>query len=191
MPSTVTSSSAAFGRCAFGIGQPVRDRSGRTDIVKGRSVRSGGNVLTTLSCSASGIFAICCDLTRPTIRLARTFQSTRTRRRRGQCMPLVAFCLRHFLADFIICMCEFDFRQAHYLCNQRGVVKTNQTIARARKTISMSMVPEKTIEECKRHVDECAALLERTSVPEYREAIIAMAKAWMKIAEQAKIKASR
>jgi hypothetical protein len=27
-------------------------------------------------------------------------------------MPLVAFCLRHFLADFIICMCEFDFRQA-------------------------------------------------------------------------------
>jgi hypothetical protein len=31
-----------------------------------------------------------------------------------------------------------------------------------------------------------AALLERTSVPEYREAIIAMAKAWMKIAERAK-----
>jgi hypothetical protein len=69
--------------------------------------------LTTLSCSASSISAICCDLTRPTItRLARTFQSTRTRRRREQYMPLVAFCLRHFLADFIICMCEFDFRQA-------------------------------------------------------------------------------
>jgi hypothetical protein len=45
-------------------------------------------------------------------RLARTFQSTRTRRRREQYMPLVAFCLRHFLGDFIICMCEFDFRQA-------------------------------------------------------------------------------
>jgi hypothetical protein len=28
---------------------------------------------------------------------------------------LVAFCLRHFLADFIICMCEFDFRQAQLL----------------------------------------------------------------------------
>jgi len=28
-------------------------------------------------------------------------------------------------------------------------------------------------------------------VPEYREAIISMAKAWMKIAERAKIKASR
>src|SRR6202521_4403176 len=88
-------------------------RRGRTDIVKGRSVGSAGNVLTTLSCSASGIFIICCDLTRPTITLlARTFQSTRTRRRREQYIPLVAFCLRHFLADFIICMCEFDFRQA-------------------------------------------------------------------------------
>ena len=27
-------------------------------------------------------------------------------------MPLVAFCLRHFSADFIICTCEFEFRQA-------------------------------------------------------------------------------
>src|ERR1700731_3047552 len=44
-------------------------------------------------------------------RLAPTFQSTRTRRRRERYMPLVALCLRHFLADFIICMCEFDFRQ--------------------------------------------------------------------------------
>src|SRR5712664_2477347 len=52
-------------------------------------------------------------LTRPTItRLARTFQSTRTRRRREQYMPLVAFCLRHFLPGFTTCMCEFDFRQA-------------------------------------------------------------------------------
>ena len=81
--------------------------------------------------------------------------------------------------------------QRSYLCNWRGVVKTNQTIAGARMSISMNMVPEKTIEECKRHVEECAALLERTSVPEYREAIIAMAKPWMKIAERAKIKTSR
>jgi Na+/H+-translocating membrane pyrophosphatase len=70
------------------------------------------------------------------------------------------------------------------------VVKTNQTIAGARMTISMNMVTEETLEECRRHVDECAALLERTSVPEYREAIIAMTKAWMKIAERAKINAS-
>ena len=57
--------------------------------------------------------------------------------------------------------------------------------------MAISTHREKTLEECKRHIDECAALLERTSVQEYREAIIAMAKAWMKIAEQAKIKASR
>ena len=63
-------------------------------------------------------FAICCDLTRPTItRLARTFQSTRTRRRREQYMPLVAFCLCHFSADFIICTCEFEFRQAQACAN--------------------------------------------------------------------------
>src|SRR5712671_4639409 len=52
-PSTVTSSSAAFGRWAFGIGRPRHDRRGRTGIVKGRSVRSGGNVLTMLSCSGA------------------------------------------------------------------------------------------------------------------------------------------
>ena len=45
-------------------------------------------------------------------RLARTFRSTRTRRRRERYMPLVAFYLSHFLADFIICICVFDFRQA-------------------------------------------------------------------------------
>src|SRR5258707_8098289 len=126
-PSTVTSSSAAFGRWAFGIGQPRRDGRGRTDIVKGRSVRSGGNVLTTLSCSASGIFAICCDLTRATItRLARTSQSTRTRRSREQYMPLVALCLRHFLADSIICMCVFDFRQAQPASAARSLISPQQ-----------------------------------------------------------------
>jgi hypothetical protein len=31
-------------------------------------------------------------------------------------MPLVAFCLRHFSADFIICTCEFECRQAHRIC---------------------------------------------------------------------------
>jgi hypothetical protein len=73
-----------LGRWAFGIDQPRRDRRGRTDIVKGRSVRSGGNVLTTLSCSASGIFVICCDLTRPTItRLARIFQDNEFARSRA------------------------------------------------------------------------------------------------------------
>ena len=51
-------------------------------------------------------------LLRSYARLARTFRSTRTRHRREQYMPLVAFCLRHFSADFIICTCEFEFRQA-------------------------------------------------------------------------------
>ena len=39
----------------------------------------------------------------------------RALRRRERYMPLVAFCLSHFLADFIICMCVFDFRQAQLL----------------------------------------------------------------------------
>jgi hypothetical protein len=45
-----------------------------------------------------------------------------------------------------------------------------------------SSTPEDTIAECKRRMDECYALLERTVVPEYRQALSAMAKAWMKIA---------
>jgi hypothetical protein len=40
------------------------------------------------------------------------FTLEKTRRRRGQYIPLVAFCLRHFSAEFIICTCEFDFREA-------------------------------------------------------------------------------
>jgi hypothetical protein len=40
---------------------------------------------------------------------------------------------------------------------------------------------EDTVAECKRRMDECYALLERTMVPEYRQALSAMAKAWMKI----------
>jgi hypothetical protein len=42
---------------------------------------------------------------------------------------------------------------------------------------------EDTMAECKRRVDECHALSETTIVPEYREALLAMAKAWMKIAQ--------
>src|SRR6476620_5064892 len=32
-------------------------------------------------------------------------------------MPLAAFCLRHFSADFIICTCECEFRQAQVPSN--------------------------------------------------------------------------
>jgi hypothetical protein len=48
--------------------------------------------------------AVCAENLITITRLARTFQSTRTRRCREQYMPLVTFCLRHFLADSIICM---------------------------------------------------------------------------------------
>ena len=56
--------------------------------------------------------AVCIENLITITRLARTFQSTRTRRCREQYMPLVTFCLRHFLADSIICMYVFNFRQA-------------------------------------------------------------------------------
>jgi hypothetical protein len=46
-----------------------------------------------------------------------------------------------------------------------------------------SSTPEDTIAECKRRVDECYTLSETTIVPEYRQALSAMAKAWMKIAQ--------
>src|ERR1700682_5361916 len=98
------SSSDGFDQWVFAIDRRRRAPHGKTDLLNDLSARSDGSALTTLSCSVSGLFALCCDLTRPTItRLARTFRSTRTRRRREQYMPpLVAFCLRHFSADFII-----------------------------------------------------------------------------------------
>ena len=46
-----------------------------------------------------------------------------------------------------------------------------------------SSTPEDAITECKRRIDECYALLESTIVPEYRQALLAMAKAWMRIAQ--------
>jgi hypothetical protein len=55
--------------------------------------------------------------------------------------------------------------------------------------MTTSSTPEDTVAECNRRVDECYALSETTIVPEYRQALSAMAKAWMKIAqsEQARI----
>ncbi len=58
--------------------------------------------------------------------------------------------------------------------------------------MTTSSTPEDTIAECKRRVDECHALLDSTIVPEYRQALSAMAKAWMKIAQsEGKIQANR
>jgi hypothetical protein len=49
--------------------------------------------------------------------------------------------------------------------------------------MTTSSLPEGTITECNRRADECYALFERTIVPEYRQALLAMAKAWMRIAQ--------
>jgi hypothetical protein len=49
--------------------------------------------------------------------------------------------------------------------------------------MTTSSTPEDTIAECQRRVKECYALLESTIVPEYRQALSAMAEAWMKIAQ--------
>jgi hypothetical protein len=49
--------------------------------------------------------------------------------------------------------------------------------------VTTSSKPEDIIAECKRRADECYALLESTTVPEYRQAFSAMAKAWIKIAQ--------
>jgi hypothetical protein len=49
--------------------------------------------------------------------------------------------------------------------------------------MTTSSAPEDTIAECKRRVDECHTLSETTVVPEYRQALSAMAKAWMRIAQ--------
>jgi hypothetical protein len=57
------------------------------------------------------------------------------------------------------------------------------TYADKEARMTTSSTPEDIIAECKRRVDECYALLESTIVPEYRQAISAMAKAWMKIAQ--------
>ena len=48
--------------------------------------------------------------------------------------------------------------------------------------MTTSSTPEDTIAECQRRAKECYALLESTIVPEYRQALSAMAEAWMKIA---------
>jgi len=58
--------------------------------------------------------------------------------------------------------------------------------------MTTSSTPEDTIAECKRRVDECYALIDSTIVPEYRQALLAMAKAWMTIAQsEGKIQANQ
>jgi hypothetical protein len=62
-----------------------------------------------------------------------------------------------------------------------GVVDRQIPTREARVTTSSTS--EDTIAECKRRFDECHTLSESTVVPEYRQALSAMAKAWMRIAQ--------
>jgi hypothetical protein len=57
--------------------------------------------------------------------------------------------------------------------------------------LTTSSSPEENIAECKRRVDECYALSENAVVPEYRQALSAMAKAWMKIADEERDRQSK
>ena len=57
--STVIFSFAAYERWAFVTGRQRRDHRGKTDMLNGWSVRSGGIAWTMSLCSASGIFATC------------------------------------------------------------------------------------------------------------------------------------
>src|SRR5882757_10356328 len=56
----VRSSSEGFDQWAFAIDQRRRALLGKMDMLKGRSVRSAGNALTTLLCSASAASVTCC-----------------------------------------------------------------------------------------------------------------------------------
>jgi hypothetical protein len=58
-----------------------------------------------------------CERRRKFTVLWRTFQSTRTRRRREQYIPLVAFCLLHFLADSSSVCASLISDRHTYLCN--------------------------------------------------------------------------
>jgi len=49
--------------------------------------------------------------------------------------------------------------------------------------MTTSHTPQDIIAECICRVDQCRTLSETTVVPEYRQALSAMAKAWMKIAQ--------
>jgi len=99
---------------AMGIrDRPISPRSpGKTDIRRGLSVRSGGIVLTMLLCSANDISAICSISTKNiTIRLARTYRCTRTRRSDVASRLSVARWRSQFWAGCITNISVRSFRQ--------------------------------------------------------------------------------
>ena len=94
------SSSSGFAQWAYGIDRFRHGRHGKTGTRRGSSVRSDGSVLTTLLCSANDISAICSIPTKNiTMRLARTYRCTRTRRSRVLSRLSVARWRCQFWAD--------------------------------------------------------------------------------------------
>jgi hypothetical protein len=107
-------SSSGFAQWAYGIGRSRHGRHGKTDIRRGLSVQSGGIVLTMLLCSANDISAICSIPTKNiTIRLARTYRCTRTRRSDVASRLSVARWRSQFWAGCITNISVRSFRQGH------------------------------------------------------------------------------
>ena len=92
------SSSEDFDQWAFAIDRRRRVPHGKTDMLNDLSVRSDGSALTTLLCSASGIFVMCCmsymnyyNETRTHLSLDKDAPLSRTVERAGRilCRPIL------------------------------------------------------------------------------------------------------
>jgi hypothetical protein len=104
------SSSSGFAQWAYGIGRSRHGRHGKTGTRRGSSVRSDGIVLTMLLCSANDISAIYSIHTKNiTMRLARTYRCTRTRRSHVASRLSVARWRSQFWAGCITNISEHKF----------------------------------------------------------------------------------
>jgi len=99
---------SAFGRWAFGIGQPRRDRRGRTDIVKRAIGSIRRNVLTHVVVFGDGISRHLLRSYATYYNEARTHLSVTRRAAPRYSTSVVALSLRH-LADFSLLRAN-DFR---------------------------------------------------------------------------------
>jgi len=111
----VKSSSEDFDQWAFAIDRHRRAPHGKTHMLKGWSVRSDGNALTTLSFSASDIsVTYCCRTWIITMRCGRTYRWTRMHRHRALFRELGTFFAVRSWAGCITNMFGFDLRQAQW-----------------------------------------------------------------------------
>src|SRR5258708_13319846 len=68
------------------------------------------------------------------------------------------------------------------IARQQNAKELSMNKMTKKASMTTSSTPEGTVPQSKRPVDESNALLNNTILPEYRHALMAMAKAWMKIA---------